>query len=162
MPQWRHTLSSVTVTGPVLTWRRADRCRRVATKTLLIVDDSPTIRRMVRAALQPVSDLIAEASSGLHAIEQLTLAPVELMVLDLNMPDMHGLEVLKFVRQHPAYNALPVVVLTTRADDVSRDAALAAGATLYMTKPFTPQVLADNVRALLRSTRAREERHVDR
>lgn len=128
--------------------------------TLLIVDDSPTIRRMVRAALQSVHDRFAEAGTGLQALEQLTLAPVALMVLDLNMPDMHGLEVLKFVRQHPSYNTLPVIVLTTRGDDISREAATAAGATMFLTKPFVPHVLAGHVRSLLGPTT--EGRHVER
>lgn len=119
-------------------------------KSIVIVDDSPTIRRMVRASLGAFSaGGFVEAGSGLEAIEQLTLGPVGLMVLDLNMPDMHGLEVLKFVRRHPAYRSLPVIVLTTRGDDASREAALAAGATVYLTKPFLPQVLAEHARTLL-------------
>ena len=116
----------------------------------LIVDDSPTMRRMVMASLREVSaGGFAEAASGLEAIEQLALGPAALMVLDLNMPDMHGLEVLAFVRRHPALKALPIIVLTKRGDEASRSAALAAGATLYMTKPFNPQSLASEARALL-------------
>ena len=117
-------------------------------KTILIVDDSPTIRRMVRAAFGQAPVSVVEAASGLEAIEQLSLAPVALIVLDLNMPDMHGLEVLQFVRRHPAYRSLPVIVLTTRGDEASRDAALAAGANVYLTKPFLPQVLAEHARSL--------------
>ena len=118
-------------------------------KSIVIVDDSPTIRRMVRASLGSFSGgRFAEAGTGLEAIEQLTLGPVGLMVLDLNMPDMHGLEVLQFVRRHPAYRSLPVIVLTTRGDEASRDAALAAGANVYLTKPFLPQVLAEHARSL--------------
>jgi two-component system chemotaxis response regulator CheY len=122
----------------------------VSMTTILIVDDSPTIRRMVRTALQFLDiNRFVEAGSGLEAIEQLTLTSISLMVLDLNMPDMHGLDVLKFVRQHPTYAALPIVVLTTRGDDASRTAALTAGATVYLTKPFVPQTLSDHTRALL-------------
>jgi two-component system chemotaxis response regulator CheY len=122
----------------------------VLTKPILIVDDSPTIRRMVRMSLAGLgAPGFVEAASGLEAIEQLILGPVGLIILDLNMPDMHGLEVLKFVRRHPAYRVLPVVVLTTRGDETSRGAALEAGASLYLTKPFTPQVLAARARALL-------------
>lgn len=120
------------------------------TDAILLVDDSPTIRRMVKVALAGVVDSrFAEAGSGLEAIEQLTLNRVTLMVLDLNMPDMHGLEVLAFVRRHPKYSALPVIVLTTRGDDVSQEAAMRAGATLYLTKPFVPAALAGHVRQLL-------------
>ena len=90
-----------------------------------------------------------EAGSGLEAIEQLSLGPAALMVLDLNMPDMHGLEVLKFLRNHHAFKRLPVIVLTTRGDDESRAAALKAGASLYLTKPFGPHVLAGHARSLI-------------
>lgn len=116
----------------------------------LVVDDSPTIRRMVIASLRETCvGGFSEAGSGLEAIEQLAVAPVALVVLDLNMPDMHGLEVLRFVRRHQTLRNLPVVVLTTRGDDASRAAALAAGASLYLTKPFAPHTLASQVRSLL-------------
>jgi two-component system chemotaxis response regulator CheY len=116
----------------------------------LVVDDSPTIRRMVIASLRDVcSGGFVEAASGLEAIEQLALGPVALMILDLNMPDMHGLEVLKFVRSHQRYRAIPVVVLTTRSDGASRSELLDSGASVYLTKPFAPQTLAEEVRALL-------------
>ena len=116
----------------------------------LIVDDSPTMRRMVMASLRDVcSGGFSEAGSGLEAIEQLALGPVALMVLDLNMPDMHGLEVLKFLRHHQSFKRLPVIVLTTRGDDESRAAAMAAGASLYLTKPFGPHVLAGHARSLI-------------
>jgi two-component system chemotaxis response regulator CheY len=116
---------------------------------ILIVDDSQTIRRMVKASLTPLGVDCLEASSGLDAIEQLALGPVELMVLDLNMPDMHGLEVLGFVRANLKFQRLPVIVLTTRDDDASRTAAMHAGATSYLTKPFTPQALLAEARGLL-------------
>ena len=116
----------------------------------LVVDDSPTMRRMVMASLREVcTGGFLEAATGLEACEQLALSPVSLIVLDLNMPDMHGLEVLAFVRRHPTLRALPIIVLTTRGDETSRSAALAAGASLYMTKPFTPQGLAAQARGLV-------------
>jgi two-component system chemotaxis response regulator CheY len=117
-------------------------------KAVLVVDDSPTIRRMVKVALADVAPAFVEAGNGLEAIEQLTLNAVQLIVLDLNMPDMHGLEVLKFVRRHPTYRNLPVIVLTTRGDETSRELAMQAGATAYLTKPFSPTALADQARAL--------------
>jgi two-component system, chemotaxis family, chemotaxis protein CheY len=116
---------------------------------ILIVDDSSTIRRMVRASLSPLALDVIEAASGLEAIEQLAVGSVQLMVLDLNMPDMHGLEVLGFVRANHRFQQLPVIVLTTRDDDASRAAAIAAGATRYLTKPFTPQALLGEARKLV-------------
>jgi two-component system chemotaxis response regulator CheY len=108
---------------------------------ILIVDDSPTIRRMVRASLAPLGNSVIEAASGLEAIEQLALGPIQFMVLDLNMPDMHGLEVLGFIRANEKFRQLPVIILTTRDDEASRSAAMQAGATAYLTKPFTPHGL---------------------
>jgi two-component system chemotaxis response regulator CheY len=117
---------------------------------ILIVDDSPTIRRMVQASLRGLAGArFGEASSGLEALEQLALGPVSLMVLDLNMPDMHGLEVLQFVRGHQRYSATPVIILTTRGDDDMRAALLEAGASRYMTKPFQPAELLAAARELL-------------
>lgn len=123
--------------------------------TILIVDDSATIRKMVRASLQTLAGAsFIEASTGLEAIEQLAVSPVRLIVLDLNMPDMHGIDVLKFVRRHQRYKAVPIVVLTTRGDEASRTAAEQAGATHYLTKPFAPQALAAAVQTLLGSADA--------
>lgn len=119
-------------------------------KQILVVDDSPTMRRMIIASLRELTDTsFDEASNGLEAIEHLALVPVSLIVLDLNMPDMHGLEVVQFVRQHQAYRAIPIIVLTTRGDESSRTAALEAGASLYLTKPFLPSVLATHARELM-------------
>jgi two-component system chemotaxis response regulator CheY len=118
--------------------------------TILVVDDSATIRRMIRVSLERLPGLtFREARTGLEAIESLVVSPADLVVLDLNMPDMHGLDVLKFVRAQSSFANLPVVVLTTRGDDASRQAALSAGATLFLTKPFSPSTLARDVRTLL-------------
>jgi two-component system chemotaxis response regulator CheY len=142
----------------IRTQQRRAFVRDRAMKSIVIVDDSPTIRRMVRASLADIpAGTFIEAGSGLEAIEQLTLGPVGLMVLDLNMPDMHGVEVLKFVRRHPAYRTLPVIVLTTRGDEDSRTIAMDAGATLYLTKPFLPQVLARHASALFEGRSGRHE-----
>jgi two-component system, chemotaxis family, chemotaxis protein CheY len=118
---------------------------------ILIVDDSPTIRRMVKTSLQalPAAAEFFEAGSGLEAIERLALGTIELMVLDLNMPDMHGFEVLGFIRGHSKYARVPVIVLTTRGDETSREAALRAGATAFMTKPFVPAALTAAAAGLL-------------
>jgi two-component system, chemotaxis family, chemotaxis protein CheY len=119
-------------------------------KKVLVVDDSATMRRMIIASLTPIGDVAFEqAVSGLDAIERVTLSDVDLVMLDLNMPDVHGLEVLRFIRSQHALHALPVVVLTTRGDEDSRAAALREGATLYLTKPFVPATIASQVQPLL-------------
>jgi two-component system chemotaxis response regulator CheY len=72
-------------------------------------------------------------------------------VLDLNMPDISGVEVLQFVRAQDRLKTLPIIVVTTRGDEDSRAQALAAGASDYMTKPFTPEAIVAAVSALLES-----------
>ena len=110
---------------------------------------------MVRAALGALGNIaFAEAGSGLQAIETLAVQPVQMVVLDLNMPDMHGLDVLRFLRSHEQYRQLPVMILTTRGDNTSRDAAMAAGASAYMTKPFSPTELVASVKELLSTAAA--------
>jgi two-component system chemotaxis response regulator CheY len=117
---------------------------------ILVVDDSATLRRMVMVSLRALGQVkFHEAGNGLEAIERLALTSINLLVLDLNMPDMHGMEVVQFMQTHPKYRAIPIVVLTTRGDEGSRGAALAAGASLYLTKPFDPGVLASQARRLL-------------
>jgi len=119
-------------------------------KNVLVVDDSATMRRMVMSSLRGIEQTAyLEAANGLEAIEKLAINPVALVLLDLNMPDMHGMEVVAFIRKHATFRELPIIVLTTRGDDDSRTAALAAGATLYLTKPFDPAALAANARRLL-------------
>jgi two-component system chemotaxis response regulator CheY len=119
-------------------------------RKILIVDDSPTIRRMVAASLQSLDDVVfEEASNGLEGIELLARGRPNLVVLDLNMPDMHGLEVLQFMRRHDQYREIPVIILTTKYDADTRKAAVDHGASVYMTKPFDPSTLQQNVSSLL-------------
>lgn len=117
---------------------------------ILVVDDSKVMRDMIVACLraQPGFEF-AHAASGLEAIEKLSLSPFDLVVLDLNMPDIGGIEVVEFVRSQDALRTLPVLVVTTRGDETSRAGALGAGASRFMTKPFTPEGLLREVVSLL-------------
>jgi two-component system chemotaxis response regulator CheY len=122
----------------------------VDSKKVLVVDDSTTMRRMVSATLLTLKEVqCLEARNGLDAIERLALEKVDLIVLDLNMPDMHGLEVVRFVRKHAAFNGIPIIVLTTRNDEISRETLLAAGASSFLNKPFDPAVLMEHARRQL-------------
>jgi two-component system, chemotaxis family, chemotaxis protein CheY len=116
----------------------------------LIVDDSKVMREMVIACLRAQMGLVfTQAASGLEALEKLSLKPYDFVVLDLNMPDIGGYEVIEFIRGQDKLRALPILVVTTRGDDSSRARALAAGATRFMTKPFSPEALLGEVRALI-------------
>ena len=119
-------------------------------KQILVVDDSKVMREMIIACLRALPDAhFTQAASGLEAIERLSLSPFEIVILDLNMPDITGIEVLEFVRAQDKLKQLPIIVVTTRGDEESRAAALAAGATLFMTKPFTPEEIAIEAKRLL-------------
>lgn len=119
-------------------------------KEVLVVDDSKVMREMIVACLRPASELaFSQATSGLEAIEKLSLKPFDLLVLDLNMPDIGGIEVVEFVRSQDTLRRLPIVIVTTRGDEASRGQALSAGASRFVTKPFTPEQLLSEVRGLL-------------
>jgi two-component system chemotaxis response regulator CheY len=119
-------------------------------KEVLVVDDSKVMREMIVACLRPHHDLaFSQAASGLEAIEKLSLKTFDLVVLDLNMPDINGIEVVEFVRAQDTLRALPIVIVTTRGDEASRARALAAGASRFVTKPFTPEQLLSEVRNLI-------------
>jgi two-component system, chemotaxis family, chemotaxis protein CheY len=122
---------------------------------ILVVDDSRVMRDMVIACLRGLPEArFTHAASGLEAIERLSLAVFDLVVLDLNMPDIGGIEVLEFVRAQDKLRALPIIVVTTRGDEGSRVRALEAGASRFMTKPFTPEAIVSEVSGLLSEPRA--------
>src|ERR1044071_7588664 len=116
----------------------------------LIVDDSKVMREMEMACLRALDGVVfTQAASGLEALERLSLKRFDVVVLDLNMPDIGGYEVIEFIRGQDKLRALPILVVTTRGDESSRARALAAGATRFMTKPFAPEALLGEVRALV-------------
>ncbi|MEM5788723.1 MAG: response regulator [Syntrophobacteraceae bacterium] len=122
-------------------------------KVVLVVDDSTTMRRMILTSLKELEGVrFEEVTSGMEAVERLVLGPVDLIILDLNMPDMHGMDVLRFLRQHASLRCSKVLVLTTRGDESSRTEARECGAAAYMTKPFEPAELALCARELLEQT----------
>lgn len=116
----------------------------------LIVDDSKVMREMVIACLRAQPGLaFTQAASGLEALERLSLKPFDVVVLDLNMPDIGGYEVIEFIRGQDKLRTLPILVVTTRGDETSRARALASGASRFMTKPFQPEALLAEVRDML-------------
>jgi two-component system chemotaxis response regulator CheY len=117
---------------------------------VLVVDDSRVMRDMITACLRPDPAIqVVQASSGLEAIEQLSMRPFDALVLDLNMPDIGGLEVVEFVRGMDHLRSVPILIVTTRGDDASRSRVMDAGASAFLAKPFAPDVLLAEVRALL-------------
>jgi two-component system, chemotaxis family, chemotaxis protein CheY len=106
---------------------------------------------MEMACLRAIDGIVfTQAASGLEALERLSLKSFDFVVLDLNMPDISGYEVIEFVRGQDKLRTLPILVVTTRGDDGSRTKALEAGATRFMTKPFSPEAILGEVRELTR------------
>ena len=120
---------------------------------ILVVDDSKVMREMLIACLRGRDGLtFTQANSGLEAIEQLSLRPFDLLLLDLNMPDIGGIEVVQFVRSQDRLKTIPIIIVTTRGDDSSREQALQAGATRFLTKPFSPEMIQSEVSHILART----------
>lgn len=107
------------------------------------------MRAYVRAALEAdgVAEVV-EAGSGFEALRLLARERFTLVLLDINMPDVSGLELVAFVRKNPSTREVPVVMVTTEGRDTDRQRALALGADRYVTKPFTPGALLDALRPL--------------
>lgn len=114
--------------------------------TVLIADDEEALRTLVRVTLDTGRFRILEASDGIQALELAREHKPDLMFLDWAMPGFSGIEVCRKLRADPATRDLTVVMLTARAQDFDRDAALQVGVDAYVTKPFSPLRLLDAVR----------------
>jgi two-component system chemotaxis response regulator CheY len=124
---------------------------------ILVVDDSKVMREMMIACLRGQENFSFEqASSGLEAIEQLSLKPFDLLLLDLNMPDIGGIEVVEFVRSQDRLCNVPIIIVTTRGDEDSKARALEVGATRYLTKPFAPEIIQAEVTSVLSLAKERK------
>src|SRR5277367_1636958 len=115
---------------------------------VLIVDDEPPIRRFLRTALSAQDYRVEEAADGEAALDFLKRNPVDLVVLDLGLPGMDGLEVLRRLRGQGV--AIPVIILSSRDDEAGKVAALDLGADDYVSKPFGVEELSARIRAALR------------
>jgi DNA-binding response OmpR family regulator len=120
---------------------------------VLIVEDEPDIRELVVHHLKREGYQVSAASSGEEALRQVQAAPPDLVILDLMMPAMNGLEVCRRLRQDPSTVSLPIVMLTAKGDEVDRVLGLEIGADDYIVKPFSPKELLARVRAVLRRSR---------
>ena len=109
------------------------------TRTILIVDDDPSIRRLIAATLEDVSGYrMTEAGDGLQAVERARDARPEIVFLDIEMPRLNGIEACRRLRSEPSTADATIVMLTGDSGDVAERGAQAAGADLFLTKPFSP------------------------
>ena len=117
--------------------------------SILTVDDSASIRLTTRVALSNAGYQITEAVDGMDGIAKLNDGQFDLIVTDLNMPNMDGLTMIRELRKMPAHMGVPVIFLTTESDNDMKQQAKAAGATGWLTKPFDPESLVKIVRKVL-------------
>jgi len=119
---------------------------------IMIVDDSPSMRKIIRRVLSLSGfDLCSchEAGNGLEAIEVLGNTPVDVVLTDINMPQMNGEELVERLASSPTYRSIPVLVVSTDRSDDRLQRMLALGARGYLTKPFLPETLGSAIRKVL-------------
>jgi two-component system chemotaxis response regulator CheY len=121
---------------------------------ILVVEDSVSMRSFVRNALESDSrgsaalDVV-EASSGFEALRLLPRGPYDLVITDINMPDINGLELISFIRKSEVHKQTPVLIISTQSSERDRARGLSLGANGYLRKPFTPEALLDEVSRVL-------------
>jgi len=125
---------------------------------ILIVEDSPTMRALLTSALEALETpvKVTEAESGFEALRLLPRNSYDLIVTDINMPDINGLELISFVRNNASYRTIPLVIVSTEGSERDRDKGVGLGADAYLVKPFEPGELRDVVRDLLARPRRTE------
>ncbi|MBI4509100.1 MAG: response regulator [Deltaproteobacteria bacterium] len=116
---------------------------------VLLVDDSPTMRSFVATTLEADGYDVTQVQGGFQALKVLPNGHFDLVITDINMPDINGLELIKFLRSNPAYQNTPVFIISTEGRERDRDRGLGLGANAYLVKPFKPEQLLAVVRNCL-------------
>ncbi len=119
-------------------------------KSVLVVDDSATTRALIKSTIEGIGDInTVEASTGFEALRLLPTQPFDLSLIDINMPDMNGLEFINFVKNNDKYKDIPVVIVSTEKSEEDKKRGMKLGASAYITKPFKEEELQDIVKKAL-------------
>lgn len=113
---------------------------------ILTVDDSPTMRKMIEMTVKTGGYDVVEAADGQAALELLKNCSVDLVISDINMPNLNGIDLTRQLRANPKFAKTPIILLTTESDPEKKQEGKAAGATGWIVKPFNPVKLIDAVR----------------
>ena len=119
------------------------------TASILTVDDSPSLRMAIKIALTGAGYAVTEAGDGVEGLNKATSTHFDMIVTDLNMPNMDGLTMIEELRKSPAQAGVPIIFLTTESDADMKQRAKAAGATGWLVKPFVPDQLVKVARKVL-------------
>lgn len=119
-------------------------------KTALVVEDSAIMRGIIVSSLSNLKQVRSvEAANGFEALRILPQEKFDIILTDINMPDINGLELLSFLKNHPHYRTIPVVIISTEKSETDRKRGIELGADDYLTKPFEPGELENIIRRLL-------------
>jgi two-component system chemotaxis response regulator CheY len=119
-------------------------------RKVLVVEDSPAMRGLIASIVDDIEGCeVVEAANGFEALRRLPRDQFALIITDINMPDINGLELLSFIRKGATTLATPVLIVSSEGSEKDRDRGMALGANAYLTKPFVPEELATTVRKLL-------------
>lgn len=118
-------------------------------KKVLIVDDCRTTRKLISYIVKELGHEILNASNGVEALETMAANSVDLLVTDLNMPQMDGFELSSRLRKNGSYKDLPIIMITTEGSEEDRRMGKEAGITTFMTKPVSPHLLVKEIKKLI-------------
>lgn len=122
----------------------------MSSKTILIADDSRAMRNMLTITIESLGDYrIVEASSGFEALRLLPREHVDLILTDINMPDINGLELISYLRDNPNYRDIPVIIVSTEGSQKDIDRGRQLGANEYVVKPFDPARVQELIKMYL-------------
>lgn len=122
-------------------------------RKVLIVEDSPVMRGMLETLIDTLGDVEVEAvENGLEALRVLPSMDFSLIITDINMPNINGLELISFIRKTPKHKDTPIIVVSTESAEKDRDKGMSLGASAYLTKPFNESELVGLVTSLLGGT----------
>jgi len=119
-------------------------------KKILVAEDSPTMRYLIASTIAALGDYaVIEAGNGFEALRILPQEKVDLVITDINMPDINGLELVSFIRQNPNYRTTPLFIISTEGSARDREKGMSLGANAYLVKPFAPEELQSLIRQYL-------------
>jgi two-component system chemotaxis response regulator CheY len=120
-------------------------------RSILIVEDSSTTRALIRAIIEEMGDFhTVEASSGFDALKLLPTQEFDLIITDINMPDINGLEFINFMKSNPKYKDLPLIIVSTERSEEDKKRGMALGAKAYITKPFKANELQEVIKQVIK------------
>ena len=120
-------------------------------KKILVTEDSPTMRSLLVSTIEAMGSFeIVEAGSGFEALRVLPREKFDLIITDINMPDINGLELVSFVRNNPNYKDIPLFIISTEGSEKDMEKGMSLGANEYLVKPFNPVKLQELIRKYFR------------